>query len=403
MKDLQLTPGTPSTGVLRVKVRPLSQVDTRTDEEIIQAITHSSPVTSEQNIWAFWDSGFAAMPPWQKRNVLGWARILGPQWTIRVLDLLPDSPANVYHFLDAANLPKHFKDQDKKTTGRFAGANMSDTIRLACIYQHGGVWMDVGIILFMHLDQICWHTIQNPRSKIEMAVASADPTLKSGTAENFFIAARKGNAFIKRWMLVLVAAWEGRTTAKDIHTHPLFHHLVRGGNLTHVFHSSSGAKLDHFQAYLAYDRLRLLEDPTDGFSGPSYCKNRVLLIDYKECALSAMLANDSGPEQFRLFTTRCDRDQDSEDFHTAREYFERVLSSAAMIKLYHWRESEVPTLACLWDQPENANADCRPGTFGEYIRHLSRHFTQDRKVNTVKFPPIREKVLVAGLLETFDE
>jgi hypothetical protein len=387
--------------ILQLKVKPLAHIDNRSDAQILHGILNPPPVTSEENVWAFWHSGFDAMPPWQKRNILGWARMLGPRWTVRVLDLIHQSPCNIFNFLDGDNLPKILNEG--RMTGRYAGAHTSDTIRLPCVYQHGGVWMDVGIILLMHLDQVCWDSLKDPKSKFEVAVASGDPTLKSGTAENFFIAGRKENGFIKRWMLILLETWKGRTNNKGIHASPLFHHLVRDGNITHVFRGSSGDKLDYFQAYLAYERLRLLEDPHDGFSGPSYCKNRVLLIDYKEFASAAMLTNDSGPKQFQLFGTRHDQDRESEQYKEARRFFEHILSNAAMLKLYHWRDHDVPTLADLWDKPENYNSDCNPSTFGEYLRYTTSNFTQDRKINTVKFPPITEKVLVAGVLETFDD
>lgn len=382
---------------LHLKVKPLSHADNRSDEEIVYGIMNPPPVTSEESVWAFWDSGYEAMPPWQKRNVLGWARMLGPQWTIRVLSLVPDSPTNIFNFASPENLPTHLLDG--RTNGRYAGANTSDTIRLPLVYEHGGVWMDVGIILLMHLDQVCWNKLKDPKSRFRVAVASADGTLKSGIAENFFIAGRKGDGFIKRWMLILHEAWKGRINNKGIHEHPLFDHIIRSGNISHVFHGASGDKLDYFQAYLAYERLRLLEDPDDGFSGPSYCKNRVLLIDYKEFASAAMLTNDNGPKQMELFTTRYDKDQDSERYGEARTYFERLLSNAAMLKLYRWRDHDVPTLADMWGNPENYEADCKPGTFGEYLRYNSTHFTQDRKITVVKFPTITEKVLVAGVLE----
>jgi hypothetical protein len=234
-------------------------------------------------------------------------------------------------------------------------------------------------------------------------VASGDPTLKSGTAENFFIAGRKGNGFIKRWMMIQLEVWSDRTNNKGTHKHPLFHHLVRDGNMTHVFKGAVGEKLDYFQAYLAYERLRLLEDPRDGFSGPSYCKNRVLLIDYKEFAVGAMLTNDNGPKQMELFSTRYDQDQDSEQYKQARDFFTNILNNAAMLKQYHWRDHEVPTLADLWDRPENHERDAEPKTFGEYLRYISSHYTQDRVITGLKFPPLREKVLVAGLLETLED
>ncbi|KAJ3519070.1 hypothetical protein NM208_g14277 [Fusarium decemcellulare] len=372
-------------GLLNLKIRPLPHTDNRTDEEIVDAILNPPPVTTEENVWAFWDKGYDAMPPWQKRNVLGWARILGPSWSIRVLDLIHGSPANIFNFLDGVDLPKHLNEG--RTTGRYAGANTSDTIRLPCVYQHGG---SAGLAL------------KSPRVKFQVAVASGDPTLKSGTAENFFIAGRKGNGFIKRWMMILLEAWTGRINNKGIHAHPLFHHLVRDGNITHVFKEATGDKLDYFQAYLAYERLRLLEDPHDGFSGPSYCKNRVLLIDYREFAAGAMLTNDNGPKQMQLFNTRYDQNQDSEEYKEAKEFFTNILSNAAMLKQYHWRDHDVPTLADLWDRPENHELDAEPNTFGGYLRYISSRYTQDRTITGLKFPPIREKVLVAGVLETFE-
>jgi len=385
--------------ILPLKVRPLQHQDHRDDEEIIQTLFDPPPVVSEKNVWAFWDKGFAAMPPWQKRNVIAWVRMLGPSWTVRLLDLDQSTKAGIFNFVDQAHLPLHIIEG--KATGKFSGAHTSDAIRLPLIYQYGGVWMDVGLLLLMHLDQVCWDVLGNPKTKFEVALASADPTLKSGAAENFFIAGRKGNGFIKRWMLVQLEAWKGRHNSHGIHADPLFHHLIRDGNLTHVFKGASEDKLDYFQAYLAYERLRLLEDPKDGFNGPSYCKNRILLIDYKEFALAAMKTNDNGPEQFKMFKTR--HDDESEGLTKTREFFTDLLSDAGLLKLYHWHEGDIPTLVDLWDKPENHDADCLPGTFGEYLRFVSQNFTQDRKIRTCKFPPIREKILVAGLLETFDE
>lgn len=389
-------------GLLDLKIRPLPHTDNRTDQEIVHAILNPPPVTTEENVWAFWDKGYSAMRPWQKRNVLGWARILGPAWTVRVLDVTHDSPANIFRFIEGADLPEHL-NTGGCTTGRYAGAHTSDTVRLPCVFQHGGVWMDVGIMLLMHLDQVCWAALKSPKSKYQVALASGDPTLKSGMAENFFIAARKGNGFIKRWMMILLETWAGRTNNKGVHKHPLFRHLVRDGNIAPFLKEAVGDKLDYFQAYLAYERLRLLEDPHDGFSGPSYCKNRVLLIDYREFAAGAMLTNDNGPKQLKLFNTRHDQNQDSEEYGEAKKFFTNILSNAAMLKQYHWRDHDVPTLADLWDRPENYELDAEPNTFGDYLRYISSHYTQDRTITGLKFPPTREKVLVAGVLETFED
>lgn len=38
--------------------------DTRSDAEILESLTKYVPVTSENNIWAYWHSGVLAMPHW---------------------------------------------------------------------------------------------------------------------------------------------------------------------------------------------------------------------------------------------------------------------------------------------------------------------------------------------------
>ncbi|KGQ01911.1 hypothetical protein PAAG_11301 [Paracoccidioides lutzii Pb01] len=72
----------------------VESLDTRSDEEIISSIDTYTPVTSEEKkyIWAFWHSGVKSMPGWCARNVVSWARLSGPSWTIRELDSIPDSP-----------------------------------------------------------------------------------------------------------------------------------------------------------------------------------------------------------------------------------------------------------------------------------------------------------------------
>lgn len=385
----------------KVQSVPLQHEDSRLDEEIEYALLHPGPVVSEKNVWAFWDTGFSTMRPWAQRNVIGWVRLLGPEWTVRVLDRVEGSAANIFNFLDPSSLPACL---GKGTmSGRFSGQHASDMVRLPCIYEHGGVWMDVGIMLFMHLDQVCWAALENPAVKFEVALASADPSLMSGLAENFFIAARKGNGFIRRWMIIFFEVWKGRSGCQGIHSHPLFQHLVAEGNVARFLQSASEDKLDYFAAYLAYERLRLLEDPNDGFSGPNFCKNRILLIEYREFASAAMLTHNDGPQQFKFLATEYDEEPTTKDTEDAQGFCNYMLSQTAMMKLYHWKEEKLPTLADLWDMPENADSDHRDGTFAEYMRYVSTHYTQTRNIAPVKFPPIKETILVAGVVESPDD
>ncbi|KAJ9655532.1 hypothetical protein H2198_005623 [Neophaeococcomyces mojaviensis] len=228
----------------------LAHTEDRTDQEIIASILEPKPVTSEKNVWAFWNTGFESMRSWSQRNVIGWVRLLGPEWTVRILDCCPGSPTNIFNYLDATQPPKCLAES--KMEGKYSGQHASDIVRLPLIYEHGGVWLDVGIMLFMHLDDMCWKQLESPRSRYEVALASADPSLVAGLAENFFLAARKGNRFVHRWMRIFFEVWKDRATCDGIHAHPLFQHLVSDSNIARFLQGQDGAKLDYFGAYLAY-------------------------------------------------------------------------------------------------------------------------------------------------------
>ena len=379
---------------------PLGHVDNRSDKEIVHALSEPRAVTSQKNVWAFWDTGFQAMRKWNQRNVINWIRMLGPEWNVRVLDLVEGSESNIRNFLDVSCLPACLADGTM--TGVYAGQHAADMVRLRCLFEHGGVWLDVGIILFMHLDQVCWKTIANPMTKTEVALASVDPSLITGLVGNFFIASQKGNGFIRRWMEVFFEVWRGRSECQGLHTHPLFEHLVKGNNMARDFQLASEDKLDYFGMQLSYERVRLLEDPQDGFSGYNYGKNRILLLEHREFASAAMLAQDDGLKQLKYMSTHYDQTLESRNFDEAWKYCEQLFCHCAMVKLYHWKDDHAldgPTLADLWNTPGNEDADRKPGTFAELMRFVSSHFTQKRKLNGCKFPPLVEKALVASLLE----
>ncbi len=110
-----------------------SSLDQRTDAEIADLLRIYHPVTSEKNVWAFWDSSYDAMHPWCRRNVLGWVRRLGPSWTVRVLDTVPGSPNHFHNFVGPEHFPTAF--YQGKLTGRNKGQHVSDLVRLAVLYQ----------------------------------------------------------------------------------------------------------------------------------------------------------------------------------------------------------------------------------------------------------------------------
>ena len=168
-------------------------LDTRTDKEILDSLSKHAPVTSEKNVWTYWHSGVRSIPSWCQRNIINWVRLSGPSWSVRVLDNVPGSPNNALQWVAADALPETFVKGTMD--GPYTGPHSADFLRGACLVQHGGVWMDVGIILIRRLEDICWKQLQDPDSPFEVSV----PWMYGTIMANHFVASRKGNPFIKRW------------------------------------------------------------------------------------------------------------------------------------------------------------------------------------------------------------
>lgn len=171
----------------------ISIVDHRTDQDILQSLDEFIPVTSEKNIWAFWHSGIANMPGWCQRNVIDWVRICGPSWTIRILNNEPESSNYALKHVSAELLPEAFVQREMD--GPYVGPHSADFLRGACLIEHGGVFIDVGCVLFRHMDRIGWDKIEDPQSPYQIAI----PLMYGQTTANHFVAARKGDPFIRRW------------------------------------------------------------------------------------------------------------------------------------------------------------------------------------------------------------
>lgn len=90
------------------RLRVVRPKDTRSDADIIASLTQHVSVTSEKNIWTYWHAGVQAMPRWCQRNIIGWVRLHGPSWTIRVLDCVPGSPNHALKWISGDVLPEAF-------------------------------------------------------------------------------------------------------------------------------------------------------------------------------------------------------------------------------------------------------------------------------------------------------
>lgn len=178
------------------ELRLSNLTDTRSDAEVLDSVDQYIPVSSEKNVWAFWDKGLEKMPGWNQRNVCGWVRTCGSgekPWTVRVLDADPQSPNYALKFVPKEYLPNSFVDGDM--VGPYIGPHSADFLRGALLYLYGGVFIDVGCILTRHLDRIGWNELEDPDSPYRISV----PIMYGQTIGNHFVMARKGDPFIKRW------------------------------------------------------------------------------------------------------------------------------------------------------------------------------------------------------------
>ena len=110
-----------------------------------KALEHHVPVTSEKNIWAFWDKGVQAIPAWSKRNICNWVRLCGDSWTVRILNSIPESPNYMPKWIPKDMLPETYVEGTM--TAEYVGTHSGDFLRGAALFLYGGVSMDVGIIL----------------------------------------------------------------------------------------------------------------------------------------------------------------------------------------------------------------------------------------------------------------
>lgn len=175
------------------QLRYVPAKDSRSDSEILASLTSHVPMTSEKNIWTYWHAGINAMPAWCQRNIINWVRLHGPDWTVRVLDTVPGSPNHALAWIAPEELPECFVKGTM--TGPYTGPHSADFLRGAALYAYGGVWMDVGNIVFRNLDKVCWDQLADENSPYTIST----PVMYELHMANHFIAARKGDIFIKHW------------------------------------------------------------------------------------------------------------------------------------------------------------------------------------------------------------
>ncbi|KAI1639435.1 capsular polysaccharide synthesis protein-domain-containing protein [Biscogniauxia mediterranea] len=385
---------------------PTEKLDLRTDEEIAAWLQTRHPITSQKNVWTFWHSGYTQMSPWVQRNVINWVRKLGPEWTVHFLDHVPGSETNVHHYLDSSFFPDAFNKN--LMDGPHVGPHSGDIVRLALIWKYGGVWMDAGTFLFRHLDDICWKQIEDSNSPYEMCAFAIEMRPGVETIINGFIAANRGNPFIRRWHDTYIALWDGVTNSHGFHSHPLIRHLPLLCPAVDKFNCPDLNVLmegftDYFGQTMCCERLRKLVDPSDGFNGPEYVSNSVLLFPVmQEMYYFQQVTGWSGTRQFELLTAKRSGAGVVKDerWQAAENFVHDALANTSTMKLSHGPPGALESfLADLWDSEEHHDKDNIEGTFAHYLRYGSVHFQQTRKIIPLKPSWPDEEILHVGILE----
>lgn len=377
---------------------PQTQLDLCTDNEIDALLLAPPPVPQghERNVWFFWHSGYSTMHPYAKRTVRAYHRRLASLgWTIRVLDVTPDSPANVANFLDIAD-PALFPDafRSNTITGTYARQHTSDLVRFPLLLRYGGVYADVGLMLIGDLEALWSSTIGNPDSPHEVISFNDDGQDQDGyNLFNYFLCAGKDNALFQRCHQLLLALWAedgGKTSTEGMHRSSLLQGLS-------LLKSSSGdykLQVELSDYIIQGQAIRMAMgsvDEEDEWNGPEYVGQHVYVMDYM---MGSQLINEitewNGPRAFDLMSLRLpdEAHEESSDQKAAREIVEACLSKSFAFKLAHGLILAVlgETLGSLWRRHDGS--DNVPGTYAHWLRYGMVHWTQDKLPVPHSFRPI---------------
>lgn len=375
---------------------PTSELDLRPEDEIIAQLRGFQPITSEKNVWAFWDKGIDALYPSYKCTVVNWVRKLGPSWTIRLVDVLPGSPNHIYNFVGRDYFPECFVSDTMD--GSHKAQHTSDLVRLPLLYEHGGVWMDVGNMLHTHLDTLFWNPLIEPGSPYEMTawIITGQIRRKWGSFGNYMLAARKGCVFIKNWHDGYKSLWEGRTNATDFHKAALIQEIGIADGMADWFPEEKVKGMSDYVAHMLIgDRTRNLLDVTTGWNGREFFNKKVFMVEgIRNGVLAALITNFEGQRQVDLLTTRLD-EPDVEKRQAAEKFVIEMLEQSHMYKVYHNSSGGVPALGDLIKRPGYLDADHRPGTFGEMYRYGTVHWQPTRGVERLEPMPAEEELIRA--------
>ncbi|KAI1434119.1 hypothetical protein GGR50DRAFT_664192 [Xylaria sp. CBS 124048] len=377
-----------------LRVVPESRLDLRPEAEIVEALRSFRPVTSEKNVWCFWDKGLDKMYPSYRHTVLNWVRKLGRDWTVRIVDLIDGSPNHIYNYVGEECFPDCFVQ--RTMDGPHAAQHAADLVRLPLLFEHGGVWMDVGNMLHTHLDELFWDALTGSDSPYEMAVWIIPIRKQWGSFSNYTIAARKGCVFIKNWHDSYKELWRGRTNATGFHELPLIRDIgLAEGMADWGFRDKIVEMSDYVAQMLMGDRTKNLLDVRTGWNGREFWENRVFMVEgVYNGILGSIRSGYDGHRQAELFTTPLD-DPDESKRLAAEAFVVEMLEKSHIYKVYHNSTGGRPALGDVVKKAGFLDADHRPGTYGELYRYGTVHWASTRGVECLVPQPTDEELILA--------
>ncbi|OTA98761.1 hypothetical protein M426DRAFT_325714 [Hypoxylon sp. CI-4A] len=379
-----------------LRIVPDSRLDLRPEEEILAELRSFRPIKSEKNVWAFWDKGLDAIYPSYKCTVVNWVRKLGPSWTIRIVDLVEGSPNNIYNYVGKNWFPDCFINQTMD--GKHAAQHAADLARLPLLFEHGGLWMDVGNMLHTHLDRLFWDALTAPDSPYEMAAWMITGQIRKqwGSFGNYMLAARKGCIFIKNWHNGYKELWKNKSKADGFHQLPLMKDIgLAEGMADWNFKDKIREMSDYVAHMLIGDRTRNLLDLETGWNGREFFENKVFMVEgIFNGVLGAIKTDYDGYKQVELFTTPLD-ETDANKRQAAEAFMVEMLENSHMYKVYHNSAGGLPALGDLIKKEEYRDSTQRPNTFGELYRYGTIHWESTRGIQRLT-PQLSGEELIQG-------
>lgn len=384
------------------------EVDTRTDDQLLASFqSYREPTDGSKNVWAYWHTGFAKMPPWTQRNVLGWARVLGPSWTIRVLDGVAGSENNAMRFVPPHLLPPAMNEG--RMTGPYVATHSADFVRLPLLFLHGGCWLDVGALLVRSFEDV-WSALEDAAQPYEFAAFTFETRPGETSIINTWMMGKKGCGMLRRWHQTFLAVWADGGSCDGLHKHELLRHLQPYASPSDALIMNDkydeAAKASRIMDYGAQihclERLRDLVDKDDGWDGRAWIDTKCFLLPAMEEMWRYQPSTGFlGSRQFELLSTR--REAGLEPLRSeAERLVHDMLANTLMMKFCHGlKDAMASSLADIWDAAENAGSDGDPDTFAGYLRWGTVHLRQSRRLTPQALTPARGPVHKVSFLEPF--